>query len=103
MATGSLRAPPPKTYVFYLACGRVWGSDGVAHVPINPALLCYFSPLFTAAQETKSRGSLTFILAARETNRYALLTDNQNFRVSLILFPAAVSFAARNNFPTHAS
>lgn len=95
--TGNLRRQPPRNYIFYAQSGRIFGSDGFFHIPLNPAVLGYFSALFQASLEKKVRGSLTFILSEAETTRYAIVTDNHNLHFTLIKLTDAVSLAARNN------
>jgi len=91
----SIKNPVPF-FVFYVNRGRVFGSDGSIHVPLNPAILVYFSALFEPFLK-KSRGSLTFFLNPQDNERYGVVTDNVHLTASLKNYKTALTFASKNN------
>lgn len=87
---------PAPMFFFYVNSGRVYGSDGSIHVPLNPAILTYFTACFEPYLK-KSRGFLSFFLNGQENERYCIVTDNINLTASLQNYKTALALASKEN------
>ncbi len=99
---GDLSQSVLPAYIFYWKRGRLWGSDGMNHAPLNPAVLSFFEPLFTAAGVALGRGALHALMSEDIPDRQAVLVDTLALRASFADYDRAVRHVLATNFPAEA-
>lgn len=86
-------------YFFYWKRGRWWGSDGLNHAAINPALLSHFEGLFTRANARHGRGALFALWSEDAAPRQAIFVDTLQLQAVSLGYLAATSRTLEANYP----